>query len=175
MKLTDTERSILMHQHMLLARMDGQDTEYHELATEILYRGYHEMWPDECLGNLDKIVPKNVMEFVHDVFDMYRLLKREFDALPDDKKAELDANEIKFRGFDGNNETQYMSYAKFVREKMARWTELDIEDYNSHCPCEDKYREMLAALPEKPYKVGKLTAEQIKAVTEARRVAEVVD
>jgi hypothetical protein len=167
MKLTDLERSMLMHQHMILAKAGGQEADSHELAAEILYRGYHEMYPDECLGHLDETVPKQVIEFVRDVFDMYRLLKREFDALPDDQKTELNAHKIRFGGFDGNHEGKYMRYAQFVREKLGRWSELDVEDYNSHDPCVDKYAEMLAALPDKPQRVKRLTSEQIRAIIEA--------
>ena len=51
----------------------------------------------------------------------------------------------KFFGFDGNYESEYMSIARFLVEKMGRFETFKGRDFNSHVPVVDRYRVMTAA------------------------------
>ena len=53
-----------------------------------------------------------------DILDMHRAFKRSH------KKAAVGAEDIRFLGFDGNNETKQMAYARFLTEDKKKWQEL---------------------------------------------------
>jgi uncharacterized protein len=48
-----------------------------------------------------------------------------------------------FIGFDGNEETEYFAYARFLIEKRGLWPESKPESYNTHSPVLPRYREMV--------------------------------
>jgi uncharacterized protein YfbU (UPF0304 family) len=58
------------------------------------------------------------------------------------KEAEPFGKDPKFIGFDGNNETEHMGIARFLVEKLGRFSDLKGRDMNSHCPLLDAYRRM---------------------------------
>ena len=165
--MTRTERSILMHLHLALVKLDTQNARDHEVAADILQRGYQEEFIDLCVGYLDETASPDMTDLVHKVLDMYRWLQLSYRALPETQRAAIDASCIKFGGFDGNNETEYMGYAQFVREKLGRWAELEVEDYNSHRHMAGKYVAMLGRLPQRTMSHATLTAEEIQAVIAA--------
>ena len=147
MELTEIERSTLMHLHMVLAKLDPENAEHHEVAADILRDGYFRFWKDKCLAFSGEPIDLDVMKFVHSVFDMYRWLQMSYNALSEDEKQTINADRLKFPGFDGNNETDYMGYAQFVRERLDRWREVDVDDYNSHLPSVAIYARMLEQTP----------------------------
>ena len=73
---------------------------------------------------------------------MHQALHQSAQALTDEPEIA-----ISFHGFDGNSETQQMSYAKFYIDELHRFTELteiaQSPDYNSHYPTSERYRLML--------------------------------
>ena len=114
-------------------------------------------------------MPIEECEFVYDVLDMHRILINSFDALTD--KQGLTANDVRFRGFDGNNETKRWAFAEYLQKK-GMWKETLVGGMNSHSMMTmDRYPQMLERY--EPIKeqiidshTGKwqLTAEQIKTV-----------
>jgi uncharacterized protein YfbU (UPF0304 family) len=50
-----------------------------------------------------------------------------------------------FRGFDGNNESEYMSVASFLINDLERFEEFKGRSMNSHMPSIETYRRMLSA------------------------------
>src|SRR5947209_4609316 len=50
---------------------------------------------------------------------------------------------IEFRGFDGNNETEQMSIARFLVDDLGRFERFKGRDFNSHTASVDAYRRML--------------------------------
>ena len=92
--------------------------------------------------------PEDV-RFVVDVLDMWSFMEEAFEALSV-KDKELLKEEAKpygeyveFIGFDGNNETSYMGIARFLIDKMNRFTRFKGRDFNSHSPKVARYRKML--------------------------------
>ena len=68
---------------------------------------YDEMSVEEC-------------RYVYDVLDLYRVLIRSYGELKD--KEGLTPDDVKFAGFDGNNETKRWAFARHLKEE-GRWTE----------------------------------------------------
>jgi uncharacterized protein YfbU (UPF0304 family) len=103
-------------------------------------------WALEALGEIELPQPQvseEVVRFVFDVLDMYRVLNMaaqhhgiDADSLPD--------GAARFEGFDGNNETDHLAVAKVLQATGNRWTEsLGKGDLNSHSPCLQMYERML--------------------------------
>jgi uncharacterized protein YfbU (UPF0304 family) len=51
---------------------------------------------------------------------------------------------IRFWGFDGNNESERLGIARFLIEKMERFTSFKGRDLNSHWPTTATYHRMLS-------------------------------
>ncbi|QJQ93930.1 MULTISPECIES: YfbU family protein [Halomonadaceae] len=101
-------------------------------------------------GMYDIETPGHV-SFVADVLDMWEFIEESYEVLDpsdrDDLKRELSGSAIlppKFPGFDGNNESEYMSVASFLVNDMGRFSEsFRSRSLNSHYPAVDGYRRML--------------------------------
>lgn len=163
MKFSKAERLILINQYTILEKLYPEDSTF-SLNKEILLNGYtHEY--DEIVNILTDDVPEDVCQEVWDILQMHRSLKFSFDQL--ENKGDLNASDVKFRGFDGNNETVYMAYTRFVIHDIGRFEELKDEhrDYNSHWPTLDKYRHMLSKWKSVSERHNnKLSLEQIKEI-----------
>ncbi|KHJ54538.1 hypothetical protein LA66_13995 [Aureimonas altamirensis] len=89
------------------------------------------------------------VRFVVDVLDMWRFIERSWRALPAPEQQRVHqqvphlGTGPEFIGFDGNNETEYMSIARMFVIGMERFTEFTGRSLNSHSPKVDRYRGML--------------------------------
>jgi uncharacterized protein YfbU (UPF0304 family) len=89
-----------------------------------------------------------VRKEVIDILAMWSILESSYERLsPEDKElikveAQPFGNDVKFRGFDGNNEGSYMGIASFVINHLDRFTEFKGRDLNSHYESLDGYRRM---------------------------------
>ena len=170
LNLTRVERSILMHQHRVLAKLEPENAEYHENAAEILQRGYYEMFGSECLGIEEDAMPRQTMLYVADVLEMYQRLQDAFDELLEDVKAEIGRDRVVFPGFNGNGEARLIGYARFLREKMERFTSVEAtKDMNTHHPTAGMYGRMLSAMPMRNGLQQTPTAEEMRTVLDAQR------
>ncbi|WP_318392755.1 YfbU family protein [Enterobacter sp.] len=173
MDLRDSEKLILamvceIHTSLKLNE-DGYDS---NLISEALFSG--NTWAIEwkygdVLGFKSNETPHSVSE-VCDILEMWEFLEEGFDELSvKDKRAlELAANpfgrEVYFRGFDGNNETEYMSIARFLIQKMDLFQHFAGRDLNSHMPSMASYLRMYAIFkpwrddyPGRPLNLAELT------------------
>ena len=106
---------------------------------------------------------------VLDILEMWDFLEMGGDKLSSkdkkfvEEKTEGLYNEVRFHGFDGNNEGEHMSIASFLVNKMGRFSRFKGRDLNSHCPLLDNYRKMLSVFtPIRPTLIGfSLNIEQI--------------
>ena len=120
--------------------------------------------------------PEDV-RFVLDVLDMWSFIERGHSKLTAKEKARVASEaepfgkEVKFPGFDGNNEAELMSIARFFVEKMERFSEFKGGNFNSHIPSIATYRRMLSVFePMRKTLVGvDLSADQLIAILKARR------
>src|SRR5947209_2882930 len=95
-----------------------------EVAERVYTLHYPEFYP-----HLHEEMPEASCREVMDILDMHWSLKSSYLQLTD--KAGIDEEQIRFDGFDGNNEAQYLAYAQFLI-KQDRWPELKDEVKNSH-------------------------------------------
>ena len=92
--------------------------------------------------------PEVVREVV-DILDMWSIIEYSYDRLtPTDKfmveeQAAPFGKNPKFNGFDGNNESEYMSTAHFIIDDLERFESFKGRYLNSHFPAIDGYKRML--------------------------------
>ncbi|EPH1406047.1 YfbU family protein [Klebsiella oxytoca] len=93
--------------------------------------------------------PEEVSFFV-DTFDMYEILNYTYDNFSDADKEEVAASikhfkgkvSLSFPGFDGNNETKYITIGRLLKS-MGRFNGSDDLIKNSHMPSVGIYKRML--------------------------------
>lgn len=170
-KLSTNERLVLFNQYEILKNlsMDKHDKERYEYYQTILHNGFkHEYC--ELLQGMDNEIPENISEFVWEVFKLYRTLYNSYYELSDDEKLQIDKDDIKYEGFDGNEEGDYYSYANFILQDMKRFE--DIYDngkvsLNSHSNKVDQYSCMLAKWKEiRTGEYSLLGLDEIKSIVE---------
>ncbi|MCE9822281.1 YfbU family protein [Vibrio alginolyticus] len=165
MDFTRKERLNLINQYKILAKLYPEEAEHYDELREILEDGYEIFYSmvDQWISN---DMPKEEGKFVLDILELYRFIE-------DYKRISKDENITNhflssFMGFDGNNEGEYMAFARFLIIKQGKFSEQ--KDYlrkndnlNSHTPMVDTYKRMLAKWESfgKPYQ---LTAEQIQQI-----------
>ncbi|ACS81833.1 YfbU family protein [Maridesulfovibrio salexigens] len=140
MKLTRYERINLANQFKILA--DLNDDEGYLIYSKILENGYEDDY-HIIFDNYDEVFTQDRCEFVKSVLEMYEFIQ----LAGKESKNELilEHRFFKFRGYDGNNEGQYMRYARFVINDLDMWDYLEVakKDLNSHMPMHHRYSAML--------------------------------
>lgn len=97
--------------------------------------------------------PESV-KYVADVLEMWSALEDSFNALDESGRkalaeaAETFGKDVKFPGFDGNNEHEYLSIARILVNDLDRWSEFTGRIPNSHMHTTDGYRRMLSVFDE---------------------------
>jgi len=92
--------------------------------------------------------PESVVSEVGNYLDMWAFLEEGYESLsdPDREKVATEAEpfgtDVKFRGFDGNNETTHMGVARFLINDLGRFSRFAERDLNSHAPSIDGYQRM---------------------------------
>lgn len=164
MHLSRIERWLLSNQFAILAKLYPQEAKEYERMKEAVDWGYefefHEMAQHIVADGMSEDACKEVLE----ILSMFDYLKNGYDQLSD--KSGIDEHGVTFIGFDGNNETSYLGYAEYFCSK-GRFGNLNIRDFNSHCPTIDMYRRMLEAHRESKDKY-RLTKDDIVRITAAR-------
>ncbi len=172
LSITDAERLILANQYKILAQLDrqndGHEHEDYERLSKALMHGHSWLYQ----SYFDQVLADNLSDetedYVVEVLALFSILKDSYTNLPQEEMCLIDPRNINFIGFDGNNESDLLSFARALREN-GRFTEI-LKDgcQNSHCPTGRVYGNMLGA-----WKVlGKpnypLTVEHIKAIADSR-------
>lgn len=93
----------------------------------------------------------NIPEYVNEVadyLDMWDFIEASYSQLDTKDKAKINdkvkfsEENLVFSGFDGNNETEYMSAAKIFIDKLHLWQRFANRDLNSHAPSIARYSAM---------------------------------
>lgn len=145
MKLTKKERVILINQYKLLSVLHKDNEAHYRELIGILENGYEVFYTmiDEWLSDN---MPVCEGKFALDILDLYRAIEN---LKRSSKSAELaNHNYSYFRGFDGNHETEYMGFCRFIIDEQGKFQEqqpyfLKNDHLNSHMPMIDKYKRML--------------------------------
>lgn len=145
MEFTKKERVLLINQYRILASLNKDEEEHYSELIAILENGYEIFYSmvDEWISD---DMPEEEGRFVLEILDLYRIIE-------DTKRSSKDSRLIEhafsiFRGFDGNNESEYMSFARFLINQQGKFSEQ--QDYlrkndnlNSHMPLVPIYKAML--------------------------------
>lgn len=92
-----------------------------------------------------------VVSEVVNILDMWGHVESSFDRLPADAKARVeeaagyDRRLFRFRGFDGNEESEHFSVATFMIEDVGRFDRFQGRELNSHHPVLGDYRRQYSA------------------------------
>lgn len=150
MELDLKERLSLINQFLILEKLYPEEAVHYQKHRKALEEGYtlHYDW---IVQNLWEEMTEDECREVLDILDMYRsiIFSR------NDNASDLSEDEVSFKGFDGNNETNQLAYARYVIEDLGRFDEikkLGAGIHNSHIPMLHKYRRMLSKWNEYPSK-----------------------
>lgn len=167
MDLSLTERVIIANQFKILEKLYPDEAKYYAIQRKALEAGYKLHYADIVENFYDEMSEEECREVI-DILDMYRALTFSYNRLPD--KAGIDEREIRFDGFDGNEETSQYLYALYFIVDLERFTELTYgqksPDLNSHGHRLKKYRDMLAVWKSFDDKHN-LNPDQIRAILDA--------
>lgn len=174
MDLSKKDRLFLYNQYEILKLLNSKDkymVEQYEEYQDILQNGYKYNY-DTLIEWVLEDTPDEVSKFVWEVFNMFRALSNSYLELEEDQKAQINLNDIKFQGYDGNEEGEYYSYSNFILEKMKRYHEIYDNgkvELNSHSHMVPTYGKMLDAwIKVRGEKYSTLTLKQINEIIEAK-------
>jgi uncharacterized protein YfbU (UPF0304 family) len=165
-KLSKKDRLFLINQYKILALLGEEgEADYYQKCIRILESGYefHYYTLDQFI---DDPMSAGESREVLDILSMFEVLGDSYERLQD--KSGIEEWQIKFGGFDGNNETGEMGYVAFLVEQDDRFTHVvERGKYNSHCPCLARYRRMLEYFSRNFPDSQLLTKEQMLEVVNA--------
>lgn len=121
-----------------------------DFVAESIYGGHYWAPTWELNGLFHKHADRPAdVELVVNTLDMWDFIEGCIEKLqPAECERLKEANHgylPKFHGFDGNNESSLMSIARFLVEKMDRFSRFKGRDFNSHSRTGDRYRRMTEA------------------------------
>ncbi len=135
----------------ILKSQKGYDKRSVELIQEAIYGGHFWALDWELTGVLhDHMDRREAVNLVVDTLDMWSFIEQAYKGFSaaNKKRVETEVGPLgkspQFSGFDGNNETEYMGIARFLVEKMGRFSNFKGRDFNSHFPTVERYRQMTA-------------------------------
>jgi uncharacterized protein len=139
--LTELERLQLINQYAILEKLDEENAEHWAECQEIVRKGYtleyHKLfdpiWEEQSADD---------GRYVMDVLEMHQALQISLERLAD--KGDVKPEDIKFRGFSGNDETHLMAFTEKLRDE-GRWSGVigGRKDLDSHFPTTLRYQPML--------------------------------
>jgi uncharacterized protein len=134
----------------VLKGQKGYDNkEQMELIQEAIYGGHLWALDWEMKGIFHSHTDEpEAVNLVVDVLDMWNFVENAYAAFSTAEKKRIETEvgihgkDPKFFGFDGNHETEYMSIARFLVEKMERFEFLKGRGFNSHSRTVGRYKRM---------------------------------
>ncbi len=167
-KLTLTERWILSNQYRILSHLDPGSSQHYNDAVEVIERGYELEYGNftQQIAKDQEVMTEDRCRFLFDVLETFDRLEWTYQTLDD--KTGVDPQRMKFLGFDGNTEGDYMAYADYIL-RSGRFTTLQRpHGLNSHAPTLNRYRRIVAAWKESEDR-NELTKEDLIRIGDAGR------
>lgn len=173
MKITDGEKLIILMLSELYDKfgVDGEIESDFIRSAIFSDKTWSIPWKYSGIPFENQETPEIVKE-VLDILDMWSFIEYSYGELNDEGKGYVEkeaapfGKDPKFRGFDGNNETEYMGTASFIVNQLDRFEEFKERRFNSHCPLVDGYKRMLSVFEEirEDIHFESLNAEQITRI-----------
>lgn len=140
--LTNAERLILANQYEILSKLseDKYERQSYEKMSSNLKNGYkwlYEQYFDVVSENLSA----DASELVIKTLCLYQALHYSYEDLDD--KDGISEHEVKFQGFDGNNETELMGFVRALKENDRFIDTIENGHLNSHRPMVNTYKKMV--------------------------------
>ena len=134
MEISKKDRVFLINQYQILAILYPNDANHYNELIEILENGYMIFYSkiDEWIFD---DMPYNEGKLVLDILSLYRTIE---DLKRNNTSETLSSNYYSyFKGFDGNNETEYMGFARFLINEQGKFPEqqqyfIKNDSMNSH-------------------------------------------
>lgn len=147
--LTDGEKLIAVMVAEMIEKLNLKTDTDTALVQKAIYGGHFWAlgWEMSGLfhGHADK---QSKVRFVVDVLDMWSFIEEAYRAIDEKGRKEIAGQagflgtHVKFLGFDGNNESEYLNIASFLTRDLDRFTEFSKSDLNSHMPMVPRYAAM---------------------------------
>lgn len=156
-ELTNKERLFLANQHEILGHLDTDNSNYHFKLAEQLREG-HKWLYSQSFDNISENLSDDDAELVLNILQIYEMIQDAYNGLSD--KSIISDQEIKFPGFDGNNEPEFMGFVDAL-DKANRFGDVIQNGYrNAHTRKVRVYEAMIHTWEKlgKPYS---LTKEQL--------------
>jgi uncharacterized protein len=167
MKLTPVERLMLSHQCRILAALYPDEAESYDRWREAIESGYALHYDDMAQHILPELSEDECREVLR-IMSMFEHLMRAYEGLAD--KSGIELHDVRFYGFDGNEEGHRLGYVRYLVDEEHRFRDLkgDWHDhFNSHMPMLDRYRSMYREW-ERSTEKYKLTKEDLVRIVSAR-------
>src|ERR1019366_9563200 len=167
-RLSDGDKLALMLLCQIIKQLRLKSDVDPDFVEEVIvvghYWGLDWKYPGIYHGHEDRAA---VVSETLDIMDMWYFIERGYKGLSKKDKDSLAvevgplAKHVVFSGFDGNNESEYLSVARFFIQQLDRFTEFAGRDLNAHMPTIDAHRRMLAAF--KPMRTTILVGRDLNA------------
>ena len=144
MKITDGEKLILLMLSELYDKLEVNGEVEPDFIRSAIFSNNTWSIPWKYVGiPFEEQETPEIVKEVLDILDMWSMIERSYANLSEaskqfvDKEAAPFGKDPMFRGFDGNNESEYLGTASFLVNDLDRFEEFKGRDFNSHCPSID--------------------------------------
>ena len=150
-QLTAAEKLIIwLLAEILKNQKDYTDTKRVELLQDIIYDGH--LWALKQQNFLadEKVDSGTAVDLVYDTLDMWSFIESAYKTFSAEERKQVEeaaehfGKDPKFQGFDGNNETEYLSITRFIVEKLGHFKEFQGRDFNSHMAKVNTYERIVS-------------------------------
>ncbi len=151
-RISHGETLVLMMLHDLYTHLKVKKAEIDpKFVAEVLLGGHHWglEWKYHGLFHGHQDREEDVYE-VMDVLEMWSFIESGYARLSDEGRKEVEdevgprGRNVRFPGFDGNNESEHLSIARFLIDHLDRFESFKGRGLNSHMPSMERYRRMRA-------------------------------
>ncbi len=145
MRLDRIQRLMLYNQYKIMEKLYPEEANYYKRAAQAVGDGYEHEYSYLAQNIYERGLSEDQCKFVYNVMGMHMRLKWAYDDLSNADKAEIPAHQIEFHGFDGNNETNYLGYARWIVGDGHSFQNIRDggDGLNSHMPTLSRYQNML--------------------------------
>lgn len=137
-QLTDAERLILANQYHILSLLT-KDESYKQMAQQL--RDGHKWLYEEFATEISENLSDEDTALVVDILSIYDILQDSYNYLDD--KSGFEEREVKFPGFDGNNEGRLLAFAQALADSDRFRDVLGKKAPNSHTEMVSSYLPMI--------------------------------
>lgn len=149
-RFSDGEKMLILMMGDLYKQLQIKDAEMKPaFLADVIYGGHYWAPKWEMNGVFhDHADSPDDLKHVVNVLDMWTFMEEAYEELSSDEKTMIVqevgawATDVKFTGFDGNHEGAQMQIARFLVDKMNRFTRFKGRTLNSHTLTSKRYADM---------------------------------